>query len=530
MRRGACVLIALGAIWGCGPKRVDIDPAIAAARRAAESRAIADERLSEGCYDCLLEAKARYERLAAGPDRPATLIRLFEVQLLLALREKELAIDHATSLAAARAIARELPAAIDANRYLSIVEAVPPDVTGVAAFRDINWRRDHQAVLSRIDAEVGWLLTDAALQLPVRQYFALALDCLEAGRRRFGEQTPRQPLFERIPGDLVPLVNYRIGICNAGQSDRLEVVRALVPRYAEAAYVLARQQLTRAEETGGLGARQLLAESHGRFPGSRSIAYLSGTFQQLVGDCKEALRYYDETLALEREHDNALLGRAICLAFLERFDESIAASTDIITIKPTTLAYGFYWRAWVHHHLGRLEPARADIEQAKAITSANDILRLAGMIEYDQGQLDVAEKDLVAAKRALGGRNDCIARWYLGLVEMKRERWSESGVHFEDAMLCYEGNVIIAEDGLKKVQAATNMDEAFKARQIAGFQAVIKEATSQQYASAFNAANHFARAAELAKARRLLDIADKDPELQTRVKELRKIIGGFLAQ
>jgi tetratricopeptide (TPR) repeat protein len=326
---------------------------------------------------------------------------------------------------------------------------------------------------------------------------------------------------------VVPLVNYRVGVCDARQSDRLEVVRALVPRYAEAAYTLARQQVVRAPETGGPGARQLLAEAYARFPRSRSVTYLSGNFEQLIGDCKAALRFYDEALALEREHDNALLGRTICLAFLGRFDEAIGAATDIITIKPTTLAYGFYWRAWVHHHLGRLEPARSDIEQAKKIANANDILRLAGMIEYDQNELDLAEKDLTAAKRALGGRTDCTSRWYLGLVEIKRERWFDSGLHFEDSMLCYEANRIFAEDALKKMEQATNVDPDFKARQIAGFQAVIKEATAQQYASAFNAANQFARVAELARARRLLDIAAKDPDLQPRISELRKIIGGF---
>ena len=527
MRRGVGVLIALAAVAGCGPKR--IDPGIASARLAAESRAIADERLSEGCYDCLLEAKARYERLAAGPDRPVTLVRLFEAELLLTLREKELALDHLASLTRAKAIAKELPPSVDAARYLAIVEALPPDITGLAIFRELNWRRDHQPVLSKLDAEIAWLGADPSLQLPVRQYLSLALDCLDSGRRRAVPQgqPPQKPFIETLPADVVPLVNYRVGVCDARQSDRLEVVRALVPRYAEAAYVLARQQVVRAPETGGPGARQLLAEAYARFPRSRSVTYLSGNFEQLVGDCKAALRFYEEALALEPGHDNALLGRTICLAFLGRFDEAIGAATDIITIKPTTLAYGFYWRAWVHHHLGRFEPARADIEEAKKITRANDILRLAGMIEYDQNELDLAERDLTAAKKSLGGSTDCTSRWYLGLVEIKRERWFESGVHFEDSMMCYEANKVLAENALKKMEQATNVDPDFKARQIAGFQAVIKEATAQQYASAFNAANQFARVAELARARRLLDIAAKDPDLHPRISELRKIIGGF---
>ena len=63
-------------------------------------------------------------------------------------------------------------------------------------------------------------------------------------------------------------------------------------------------------------------------------------------------------------------------------------------------------------------------------------------------------------------------------------------------------------------------------RQIEGFEAAIKEDRSQQYASAFNAANHFAQAGNLDRAKPLLEISAKDPALADLVAQLRKIIGG----
>ena len=120
----------------------------------------------------------------------------------------------------------------------------------------------------------------------------------------------------------------------------------------------------------------------------------------------------------------------------------------------------------------------------------------------------------------------CVARWYLGLNDMKRERWVISAAHFEDAMNCYERAALFARDGLRKMQAAENVDPDFKARQIEGFEAAIKEDTAQQFASAFNAANHYARGGNVAKARTLLDVAAKDPALEPRVAELRKLLGG----
>ncbi len=124
------------------------------------------------------------------------------------------------------------------------------------------------------------------------------------------------------------------------------------------------------------------------------------------------------------------------------------------------------------------------------------------------------------------GQYDCVARWYLGLNDMKRERWIVSAANFEDAMGCYERAAQFSMDALRKMQAAENVDPEFKARQIAGFEAAIKEDTSQQYASAFNAANHYARGGNVAKAKSLLDVAAKDPALESRVAELRKLLGG----
>src|SRR5450755_1819380 len=62
----------------------------------------ADAKILVGCYDCLLEARATYEASATGAMRPAVIQRLFETTLLIAVRERELALDSAASFDAAR--------------------------------------------------------------------------------------------------------------------------------------------------------------------------------------------------------------------------------------------------------------------------------------------------------------------------------------------------------------------------------------------------------------------------------------------
>ena len=91
----------------------------------------ADARVLEGCYDCLIDARTTYVKLAAGKARPLILPRLFEVELLLTLREKELDLDFAPSLARARDLLKELPAPLEAARYVALVEGIPSDDVGI---------------------------------------------------------------------------------------------------------------------------------------------------------------------------------------------------------------------------------------------------------------------------------------------------------------------------------------------------------------------------------------------------------------
>ena len=69
----------------------------------------ADALVLQGCYDCLLEARTIYERVAIGQARPLVIARLFETELLIVLREKELALDWSAALDRARALVPSLP-------------------------------------------------------------------------------------------------------------------------------------------------------------------------------------------------------------------------------------------------------------------------------------------------------------------------------------------------------------------------------------------------------------------------------------
>src|SRR5207244_3144092 len=119
----AVVTTALSTLVGCasgGPVRIArCGPAVGPPSRA-------DALVRQGCYECLLKARDAYEGLATQCETPDIVVSLFETQLLVALRERELGIDDRASTAAAEQVAARVPAVVDARRYLRIVAAIRP--------------------------------------------------------------------------------------------------------------------------------------------------------------------------------------------------------------------------------------------------------------------------------------------------------------------------------------------------------------------------------------------------------------------
>src|SRR5688572_30669511 len=120
MRRLAALLLLVSAGCASAPiKKTD-----------AASLVVADTRLLEGCYSCLLEARDIFTRVAVGKARPLVIARLFETHVLIGMRERELAMDSSDAFAKARALLGELPATYAGAQYVDIAELMPPDFLG----------------------------------------------------------------------------------------------------------------------------------------------------------------------------------------------------------------------------------------------------------------------------------------------------------------------------------------------------------------------------------------------------------------
>jgi tetratricopeptide (TPR) repeat protein len=484
----------------------------------------ADALVRQGCYSCLVEARFTYERLASGKARALVLPRLFEATVLVALRERELAIDNGPALARARAIAAELPARDEATRALEIVESTPGHEAGWSSRRLAAFRREHRMAAEDVAASVTALETGTFSPL-FRQYLALSRQCsIAPTRRRFEAVEPLSGSF-RLPDvapDAVPLLRYRQATCAGAYARPLETLRSEVPRFVEVGLYLGRLALKDAGRDGGRRARALLDGAYEHLPTSSAVTFLRGSASQAAGDRAKALRYFDETLALENDHEDALLGRTVCLSHLGRHREAIAAATRLLELETADAADARYWRAWNHHKLGELPEARTDVDEARKHRHSVGVLTLAGIIEHDQDDLAPAEKDLALAVD-LDARN-CIAMWYQALVQLKGKAWGSSAARFTAATGCYDLDAKEDEARRDAMRAADNVDEEFRTQQLAGFEAALRDDLSQASASAFNAAANYLRVREVEKAAACADRAAEDPERAEKVAELRKLI------
>ena len=501
-----CLVLLAGLTLGCASRSAKaVEP---------DRGAWADELVRQGCYDCLLDARTAYERLAAASA--AALTRVFEVDLLLALREKELSIDPTATQAHAESLVPRLErlrppegghSVRAAERLLAIVRSVPEDAAGRRVLPPTN------NAAQQIDQALAAIDT-SPFSAELKDYLRLTIQC----GRTAADRVPA------VPADGIPLLAYRRAICTPPLLfDRLRAVRTAVPRFVEASFFLGRVAMASIFRTDGSEVRGFFEQAYARFPNSPTIAFELGTVYQATNECRPAERLFTRALALTPAHEEARLGRAVCRTYLSQNDEAVADATVLIDARASNRGEAYYWRAWNHRHLKQIESARADIDQARALRYNARVLTLAGMIEYDQRDLVAARSDLTQA-RDLDPR-ECDAPWYLGLVEVAVESWPAGAKAFAGAAQCYEALVKETEKFRADMAARKDVSDEFRKRQLAGFDAAIADDNVRKSAAELNAAINFGRAGDIPNATVYMKRAAVDPERRTAVEDLRQVLG-----
>lgn len=508
---GFVVVCCIQVVAACAPRIV---------KQAPSQQVAADDALLRGCYDCLIDAREIYRRLSNAEAW------VFETDLLIALREKEIGLPASGALVEARRIAKDLPRELEGERYVELVESIPGCTLGTSRGAvDESAARHEPGPTTAADSR-AWLLR-GKLRKPVRDYLRIALDCINPIIDDNLSGAALGAVAASSTGAMQPetslLLRYRAAICKLDAIPELAAVRAGEPRFVEASLFMARREIARLPFEGPRRQTKAhLDEVLARFPASTAVTYLAATYHQLVGEYAEALHLYERTLDLRPDRDPALLGAVISLSNLGRTREAIDTATRLIARgEPYYTLMAYYWRARNLHALGRLDDALRDVSAAKEVSGSEDLLLLAGTIEYEHGDLDLAEADLAIVINADADGRACEARWYLGLVDRQRKRWPSARHALEDAMTCYEKRARTTADQLQSLKARSDLDPTYRDRAAAGLEAEATADTQQQHLAALEAAGAAAADDDFSGARGLVNLAAEDQALADRVAKLR---------
>jgi hypothetical protein len=510
------LLTLAAAATGCGAAR---------ARKVNDLAMLeADRQVLEGCFKCLDSARMTYDRLAREKhltDKTGAVVRSFETNVLLALRAKELNFDPQPAVARARELVPRVPAVLEPNHVLDIVDAVMPDNNGLSYAAETSLRRRRVDYVAKIDSELTWL-EQTKYTPAVRKYVGLSIDCSYFDRKKTpGDTTDVREIRRQVPVNAPPLTAYRAATCGKGDTLALKRVLLAAPNFNEASYALADLAWFTAGETGGENLRKLFELAYKEFPSSPGVTFAYGQLFSVISDCENAIRLFDETIAIEAAHDRALLQKMICQSNLRLDSAAIVTATQFIALNTPYVGQGYYWRASSRLRRRELDLARNDIETAKSMARGGETLTLAGVIEHEQNDLSIAEIDLKGARAAFRGSENCTAAFYLGSVQNKRQGHAEAAAAFDSAMVCYEDRINFTLGQIDQVKASTQGSAAFRAKKLAALETDLADRRKRYYASAFNAASMTAKIGNLTRAAELLAVADGGVDLAEQISRLR---------
>jgi tetratricopeptide (TPR) repeat protein len=411
--------------------------------------------IERGCFHCL-------ERALALADERRLPQLAFEAAALLALRATELGMPSDAWMARARTYAGT---DLERTAYLEMMTAAPPDP--LRGLRDdlLVETQTRNQIQARLTAVPSWYdtLQTGSHSETFRRYLELTLIC--AVDRRPERMERLDALVPRLPK--VPLLTFRVGVCDDRYQAQLREVRGDVAEFVDADYALGRYALRDPESPNQDEALRRFRAAAEAFPVSTAIPTAIGNLYQSWEDWPNALAAFDRALALLPSHPDARLGRVISLSSLERHDDAIASATELIDAGRWHLGQAFYWRAWNYFNVGNNAAARADADRTRTLMVNPAVFLLSGMIEWRFARRDTAETEFQEALKMDFGQ--CEAAFYLGGVRAELRRVPEAIAAMNQARQCFELSLAVRRKLLAESEARPGSPES-KARDLARHQ------------------------------------------------------------
>jgi len=310
------------------------------------------------------------------------------------------------------------------------------------------------------------------------------------------------------------LLGFVQATCGEQDAVRLQGLLEREPSLAEAHYFLGNISLSRG----------LLVESERHYeqaweaiPESPQIAISLASVAFAEEDFERSMEFYDKTLALMPDYREAILGKAISLAYLGRFEEAMLLAEDLVRRGKYLQGEAHFWLAWNEHEQGREAEASESIERAKKLLGNSQVYVLSGAIELSQGDEDGAQWDFLEALKY--SPHEAEAFFQLGGIHARRRDWDMSGIYYR---MAGEENEIRSSDfqeRLKEIMGSA-LPEERKARLARRKTAQLEQSLLTGATAYYNAAAGFINAGESDKAFPCALKAASHPALKGKAEEL----------
>ena len=507
MRLRFIVIFVLAA--GCAPK----GPSPTLIAEAAKARAL----VQQGCYTCLKEAVAIYDKLSSAKvPVPGIDEGGFDAALLLFIREKELGIREKSAMQFRPLVPPSRQAVVDAvELIIGDTTSLDPDQRALVPGRNRPPIEADNPKRRALDAAPG---TDLAAK-----YVALSIDCEQ---QKLSETLDIKALAAAFAG--VPLMQFRLSTCGRPAAPSVGALREGDPRWTDTLYWEGRRELT-----SSLGRAidfpkvlSLYAQGREAFPNSLMLTLAWANTNLISEEFESALAGFDDVLAVHATHRDAMNGKMQAQSYLMRHSDAIATATRLLELGTWHIADANYWRAWNRYHLKEYDAAWDDVENATRGLANGRVYMLAGLIAYARKDLPVAVQRFDRAYEI--DPSACDATWMSGMVSIDQNELAIAAPKFTRGMSCF----VSAAGALRQDRARTEASIQQRGtpatpreqRNLDRLQRDADNAEEKSAQSAYNAAQCYARVGKKTDALTLIDVAIAHPLMREKATVMKAAI------
>ena len=511
----ASVLIALLGCWlasllACAPK----GPSPQLIAEFAKAEALQ----SEGCYTCLKESLAIFERLHQARLPPAGIAeKRFDTALLIAIREKELGMpsDDAMAKAKGLVVPSRQPLFDAAELVIGDSSGLDPEMRAFATARNRPPVEPDNPKRRALDAFPPGDLA--------AKYVALAIDCEQ---QKLIESVDMKALTTAYTGS--PLMQFRLSTCGRPAAPNAGALRQSNPRWTDTFYWEARREMVASLGQAIDLSRVIGLYGQGReaFPTSLMLTMAWSNANLAAEEFESALSGFEDVLKAFPTHRDAMNGMMQSQSYLTHHQDAIATATRLLELGTWHIPDANYWRAWNRYQIKEYESAWIDVENAIKGVSNSRVYMLAGLIAYARKELPTAVDRFDTAFAA--DSSACDAVWMSGLVSIDQNELAVAGPKFTRSMTCFAS----AAAALRKNRTTLDMmiqkrgtpPNARDQRNLERLQRDADTAELKSAQSAFNGAQCYARTGGKGLALNLIDVAIAHPGMREKAEALKALI------